>query len=122
MNVMNASPHFLDVKEGLRPPRGFTYKVNNRTRRLLYYLYDSGYPAYPIFVQPHPNQNTIKNMTINRLQEALPKEAERLCAIKRKQFNIALYPARFASMPTITNVGNAVAMMHYMATAHRRSG
>jgi len=33
--------------------------VNNRTRRLLYYFSDSGYPAYLIFFQPHPNPNTI---------------------------------------------------------------
>lgn len=122
MNVLNASPLFMDIKEGLWPPRNFTYKANNRTRRLLYFLSDSGYPTYPIFVQPHPNPNTIKKRTFNRLQEALRKEAERLYAIKRKRFNIALYPARFAGMPTIINVGKAVAIMHNMATAHRRSG
>jgi len=63
MNVLNASPLFLDVKEGLWPPREFTSMVENRTRRLLHYLSDFGYPAYPIFVQPHPNPNTIKQRT-----------------------------------------------------------
>jgi len=63
MNVQNASPLFLDVKEGLWAPREFTYRVKNRTRRLLHYLSDSGYPAHPIFVQPHPNPNTIKKTT-----------------------------------------------------------
>jgi len=122
MNVLNASSLFLDVKEGLWPTCGFTFMVNNRTRRLLSYLSDSGHPAHPIFGQPHPDPNTIKKRTFNRLQKALRKEAERLYAIKRKRFNIALYPARFASMPTIMNVGKAVAITHNMATAHRRSG
>jgi len=122
MNVLNAFLLFLDVQEGLWPPRGSTYMVNNRTCRLHYYLSDSGYPAYPIFVQPDPNPNTIKRRTFNHLQEALRKEAKRLYAIKCKRFNIALYPARFAITRTISNLGKAVAIMHNMATAHRRSG
>jgi len=71
MNVLNASPLFLDVKEGLWPTCGFTFMVNNRTRRLLSYLSDSGHPAHPIFGQPHPDPNTIKKRTFNRLQKAL---------------------------------------------------
>jgi len=43
-NVLASSPLMLDVSAGVWPPRNISYTLNGRTRRLLLYTADRGYP------------------------------------------------------------------------------
>jgi len=43
-NVLAASPLMLDVNDGTWPPGIYMYTQNGRSRRLLFYAADQGYP------------------------------------------------------------------------------
>jgi len=121
-NVLASSPLMLDVNAGLWPPRNLSYTLNGRTRRLLYYTADQGYPRYPIFAMPHPAPDTRKLLVYNRLQEAVRKDAERLYAVMPSRFNIVLRPARFTTVERMVNTGKTVAILHNMAIECTRAG
>jgi len=57
LNVLRISPLYFDVVDGVWAPRSFSFCVNGRTRRLLYYFSDGVYPKCPFFCfsvpQPH---------------------------------------------------------------------
>jgi len=78
LNVLHASPLYLSVTGGEWPPRTFSYTANGTTRTLLYYLVDGIYPPFAFFVSPTPDPTTEVETTLNRLQEALRKDVERL--------------------------------------------
>jgi len=128
MNVLASSPLMLDVNAGVWPPRNINYTLNGRTRRLLYYTADQGYPRYALFAMTHPNPVTPKRRVYNRLQQAVRKDAERLYVVMPSRFNIILRPARFTTVLRMINTGKAVAILHSMAIectrgdvlAHRR--
>jgi len=80
-NVLASSPQMLDVNAGVWPPRNISYTLNGRTRRLLCYTADRGYPRYALFAAPHPIPDTRKLADHNCLQEAVRKDAERLYAV-----------------------------------------
>jgi len=114
-NVLASSPLMLDVNAGVWPPRNISYTLNGRTRRLLFYTADRGYPRYALFATPHPIPDTRKRSVYNRLQEPVRKDAERLFAVMPSRFNIVLRPARFTSVFRMINTGKAAAILHNMA-------
>jgi len=121
-NVLASSPLMLDVNAGVWPPPILSYTLNGRTRRLLHYTADQGYPRYHIFAMPHPAPNTRKLLVYNRLQEAVRKDAERLYAVMPSRFNIVLHPTRFTTVERMINTGKTVAILHNMAIECTRTG
>ena len=121
-NVLAASPLMLDVNDGVWPPRTYNYTLNGRSRRLLYYAADQGYPRYALFAQPFSNPDTPRRLVYNRLQEAVRKDAERLYAVWWSRWFITKYPARYMTLPRLINTAKAVAILHNMAVEHRRHG
>jgi len=98
LNVLRISSLYFDVVEGVWPPRSFSFCVNGRTRRLLYYLTDGVYPQYPFLVSPYPNPITPTEKSFNRLQEALRNDVERLYGVLTARFHILLHPGRLGSV------------------------
>jgi len=121
-NVLAASPLMLDINDGVWPPRTYKYTLNGRTRRLLFYAADAGYPRYSIFALPHAKPDTPKWLVYNRLQEAVGKDAERLYAVPWSRWFITKYPARYMSLPRLINTAKAVAILHDMVIEHSRHG
>jgi len=121
-NVLASSPLMLDVNAGLWPPRNIKYTLNGRTRRLLFYAADKGYPRYALFAMPHPKPDTPKLLVYNRLQGAVRKDAERLYAVMPPRFNIVLRPARFTMVSRMIDTGMSVAILHNMAIECTRGG
>jgi len=115
MNVLACSPLMIDVNAGVCPPRNINQTLNCRTRRLLDYTADQGYPRYALCAMPHPNPVTPKRRVYNRLQQAVRKDAERLYTVTLSRFKIILRPARFTSVLRIINTGKAVDILHNMA-------
>jgi len=122
LNVLRISPLYFDVVEGLWPPRSFSFCVSGRTRLLLYYLTDGVYPKYPFFVSPYPNPITPTEESLNRLQEALRKDVERLDGVLTARFHILLHPDRFGSVEQMILAGKAAAILHNMVVEHGRGG
>jgi len=121
-NVLAASPLMLDVNDGTWPPRIYNYTLNGRSRRLLFYAADQGYPRYAIFAQPYSKPDTPRRQVYNCLQEAVRKDAERLYAVWWSRWFITKYPARYMTLPRLINTAKAEAILHNMAVEHRRHG
>lgn len=122
LNVLSTSPLYHNIASGAWPPKDFPYTVNGRTRRLLYYLADGIYPRYAFFATPYSAPATPKQRVYNRLHEALRKDAERLYAVLTARFHIVLHPARYGTVARIIQTAKAVAILHNMVVAERRTG
>jgi len=119
-SVLVASPLILDVNDGTWPPRIYNYTLNGRSRRLLFYAADQGYPRYAIFAQPYSKPDTPRRQVYNVLQEAVRKDAELLYAVWWSRWFITKYPARYMKLPRLINTAKAVATLYNMAVEHRR--
>jgi len=102
------------------PLKFFSFCVNGRSRRLLYYLTDGVYPKHPFFVSPNPNPITPAEKSFNRLQEAPRKDVERLYGVMTARFHILLHPGRFGSVEQIMLAGKAAPILHNMVVEQRR--
>jgi len=122
LNVTHSSPPYLSVTRGEWPPRTFSYTANGTTRTLLYYLVDGIYPPSAFFVSPFSDPTTEDQTTLNRLQEALRKDVERLHAVLTARFQISLHPARAVTVESMVTVAKAVAILHNTVPAKRRDG
>ena len=121
-NVLAATPLMLDVNDGTWPPRIYNYTLNGRSRRLLFYAADQGYPRYAIFAKPYSKPDTPRRKVYNRLQEALRKNAERLYAVWWSRWFITKYPERYMTLPRLIKTAKAVAILHNMAVEYLRHG
>eukprot|EP00170_Pyropia_yezoensis_P001905 contig_8164_g1909 len=122
LNVMQQSPLYHAVTAGDWPPRNKPFTVNGKTRTLLYYLVDGIYPSYAFFIASYSNANIEKRKTLNRLQEALRKDVERLYGVLTARFHIAVHPARYARVTTIFAAAKEVAILHSTVTEQPRGG
>ena len=121
INVMHHSPLYLDVTGGRWPPSKMTYKINGRTRTLPYYVVDGIYPRYACLIPPHSRPSTEEQTTLNRLQEAIRKDVERLFGVLMKQFHVALHPGRYSSVSQLVTTYKATCLLHNMCVGIRRS-
>jgi len=122
VNVMHVSPLYLSFTNGEWPPRTFSFTANGTTRTRLYFLVGGTFPRFAFFVSPFPNPTTEIEVTLNRLQETLRKDVERLYAVLTSRFHVALHPARYASVAQMVTFTEAVAILHNMVTEKRRDG
>lgn len=120
LNVLYTSPLYHSITSGQWPPSCHPYKINGRTRRLLYYLADGIYPSYPFLVRPISSPQTEQQRVFNRLQEALRKDVERLYAVLTGKFKVLLHPCRYGTVSQMIMTGKAVAILHNMAISRRR--
>jgi len=121
-NVLTCSPLMLGVNAGVWPPRTYSYTLNGRSRRLLHYAADAGYPRYALFALPHPKPDTPRLVVYNRLQEAVRKDAERLYAVWWSRWCITKYSARYMSVLRFIKTAEAVATLRNMAVEQKRHG
>jgi len=122
MSALALSPLMLDVNTGAWPPRTNKYTLNGRSRRLLFYAADAGYPRYALCALPHPKPDHPKLLVYNRLEEATRKDAERIYAVLWSQWFIMKYPARYMSVLRLIKTAKATAVLHIMAMEHKRKG
>ena len=121
INVMHHSPLYLDVTGGRWPPSKMTYTINGRTRTLPYYVVDGIYPRYACLIPPHSRPSTEEQTTLNRLQEAIRKDVERLFGVLMKRFHVALHPGRYRSVSQLVTTYKAICILHNMCVESRRS-
>jgi len=121
INVMQQSPLYLDFTGGRWPPRGTPFTINDRTRTLPFYLFDGIYPRYAFRMSPHPKPSTEEQPTLNRLQEAIQKDVERLVGVFMKRFHVALHPGRYCYVSQLVRTYKAICSQHNMCVESRRS-
>ena len=120
LNVLGQSPLFMDMMDGTWPPKDLPYNVNGRTRTMPYYLTDKAYHKYPVFLSCYPNPTTRKQRIVNRLQEAMRKDVERLYGVLTARFYMLLRPSRFTSVLQMIKAVKAMAILHNMVVLERR--
>jgi len=108
INVMQQSPLYLDVTGGRWPPRGTPFTMNERTHTLPYYLVDGIYPRYAFLMSPHPKPCTEEQKTLNRLQEAIRKDLERLVGVFMKRFHVSPNAGRYHSVSQLVTTYEAI--------------
>jgi len=122
LNVMLVFPLYFSVTHGEWPLCTYSFTANGTNRTLLYYLVDGIYRRFAFFVSPFQNATREVELTFNRLQEALRKDAERLYAVLTAGFDIVLHPAKYASVAEMVTVTKAVAIFHNIGNEQRRDG
>ena len=108
---MDVSPLYLSGTKGEWLPRTMFFTANGTTRTLLYHLVGGISRRFAFFVSPFPNPTTEVEVTFSRLQEAIRKDTERLCAVLTARFHVALHPARCSFVTQMVTVTNAVAIL-----------
>lgn len=78
LNVLAQSPLMVKANHGEWPPRGLQFTVNDSSFHCPYYLVDGIGPRFWLLVSPHPKPSAPRERTLNRLQDALRKDVERL--------------------------------------------
>ncbi|KAJ9548945.1 hypothetical protein OSB04_021488 [Centaurea solstitialis] len=112
LNVLNHSPIFEDVYNGIAPDR--TFQVNGATYRHEYYLGDGIYHEWATFVKAFSYPEDDKRIKFKGAQEAARKDIERAFGILRKRWNIIKQPSRFMEIPTMRKVMYACIILHNM--------
>ncbi|KAJ9566885.1 hypothetical protein OSB04_002851 [Centaurea solstitialis] len=112
LNVLNHSPIFEDVYNGIAPDR--TFQVNGATYKHEYYLGDGIYHEWATFVKAFSYPEDDKRIKFKGAQEAARKDIERAFGILRKRWNIIKQPSRFMEIPTMRKVMYACIILHNM--------
>ncbi|KAJ9564903.1 hypothetical protein OSB04_000869 [Centaurea solstitialis] len=112
LNVLNHSPIFEDVYNGIAPDR--TFQVNGATYKHGYYLGDGIYHEWATFVKAFSYPEDDKRIKFKGAQEAARKDIERAFGILRKRWNIIKQPSRFMEIPTMRKVMYACIILHNM--------
>jgi len=109
---MQQSPLYLEVTGGRWALRGAPFTINGCTRTLPYHLIDGMYLRYAFPMSPHPKPSAEEPTTLNRLQEAIRKDAERLLVVLMKRFHVSLHPRRYRSVSQLGTTHKAICILH----------
>ncbi|KAJ9543668.1 hypothetical protein OSB04_023375 [Centaurea solstitialis] len=112
LNVLNHSPIFEDVYNGIAPDR--TFQVNGATYKHGYYLGDGIYPEWATFVKVFSYPEEDKRIKFKGVQEAARKDIERAFGILQKRWSIIKQPTRIMERRTMSNIMYACIILHNM--------
>jgi len=115
LNALDISLLFSEVCAGEWSPAS-PLSINFRARTITYCLLDGIYPKYPFFAAPYSIPVTAREISFNRLQEAVKKDFERLYAVMTSHSHVKLRPIRSFFISDIVITGGSVPIMHNMIT------
>ena len=118
VNVVEASPLTQKIARGEYPPP-VEYVVNGVRRNKPYWLCDSIYPKWPMFIDTIREGISRKHKFFATMQEAARKDIERAFGVLQAMFHIIREPARFASVRDMKMVMNTVIILHNMMVEDR---
>lgn len=94
LNVLVHNLLMVNVNRGLWPLPGLHSTENGTVFNTSFYLVDGIHSRCSFIVSSHAYPTSAPERALNRMQEAMRKDAERLCAVLTARLHIALYPAR----------------------------
>lgn len=118
INVVEASPLIHNIASGMYPPP-CEYVVNGVRRNKPYWLCDSIYPKWPIFIETILEPSTNKDKLFAKLQEAARKDIERAFGVLQCMWHIISTPSRFETVDTMKVVMKCVIILHNMVVEER---
>jgi hypothetical protein len=90
INVLNRSPLFKHIQDGVAPPVNF--KINSNKYTMPYYLLDLIYPKWATLIQTINYPTNEKEKNFAKHQEACRKDVERAFGILQAQWGIIKQP------------------------------
>ncbi|XP_051206266.1 protein ALP1-like [Lolium perenne] len=112
INVLNQSPLFTDVLRGEALIVNFT--VNGHEYNHGYYLADSIYPSWPVFMKGVTLPQSEKHRLFTAAQSAWRKDVECAFGVLKARFNILAVPGRSYSRRTLGLIMCACVILHNM--------
>ncbi|XP_071708945.1 uncharacterized protein [Rutidosis leptorrhynchoides] len=112
INVLNFSPLFNTIKDGIAPPSPF--EVNGRRYERGYYLGDGIYPDCAMLVKAPHNPTDEPRKKFKRFQESARKDIERAFGVLHGRFVMLKTPARSFDLNKIRRHMYACIVLHNM--------
>jgi hypothetical protein len=112
INVLNQSPLFNDVLNGVAPDMSFV--VNNVQYKHGYYLVDGIYPDYPTLVKAFSYPTDPKRIKFKAAQESARKDIERAFGVLKARWAIVNNPTRAWRPQKIRTIMYACVILHNM--------
>ncbi|XP_065854653.1 protein ALP1-like [Euphorbia lathyris] len=120
INVLNQSPLFNDVLNGVGPNVQFMVNNNNYTKG--YYLADGIYPELATFVKSFSFPEDAKRIKFKQMQEAARKDVERAFGVLQSRWAIVRGPARFWHRDKLSDIMYACIILHNMIVEDEGEG
>jgi len=110
INVLDRSPIFVALTEGLTAPVNYT--INGHEYTMGYYLADEIYPNWSNFVKTIPRPLGAKRKYFASKQESARKDMERAFRVLQSRFVIIHGPVRYWDEETFAYIMKACIIMH----------
>uniref|UniRef100_A0A0D3CB57 DDE Tnp4 domain-containing protein n=1 Tax=Brassica oleracea var. oleracea TaxID=109376 RepID=A0A0D3CB57_BRAOL len=120
INVLDQSPVFDDILQGLAPK--VKYVVNGHNYRLPYYLTDGIYQNWATFFQSIRDPQGQKASLFATQQEHVRKDVERAFGVLQARFAIVKNPALLWDKIKIGKIMRACIILHNMIVEDERDG
>jgi Plant transposon protein len=121
INVMDRSDFIYSIQLGKFPPR-FQYKLNGNIYNQPYYLANSIYPSWMLFVKTIRYSETNKEKAFSACQEGVRKDVERAFGVLVQRFAILKNPCRLHDRGAVSMVMKTCIILHNMIVEARRDG
>jgi Plant transposon protein len=119
LNIMNASPLFQSIRAGSFPPARPSTTVDDLDLTWYYFLVDSIYPRYRIFLTTYTRPSNNKEKMLARVQEGARKAVDRLFAVLFSRWYILHRPARGWHVDDVVDILTACCILHNMIIEDR---
>lgn len=118
INVVEASPLTQKIVSGEYPPP-VEYRINGVRRNKPYWLCDSIYPKWPMFIGTISAAISRKHKLFTSIQESARKDIERAFGVLQAMWHMIREPSRFSSMREMKVVMKTVIILHNMMVEER---
>ena len=118
INVLDRSPVFDDVLQGVSPPVDFV--VNGRQYNMSYYLADGIYPPWATFIPSIKLPQGDKAKLFAHCQEGTRKDVERAFGVLQARFAIIKNPSLAWDITLIGRIMRACIILHNMIVEDER--
>lgn len=119
INVLNRSPLFDDLVNGVAPPCNF--EVQGHHYNMGYYLSDGIYPSYATLIQTISEPSTNKERLFAERQEAVRKDVERAFGVLQSRWHIVKGLARMWNAKDLGKIMKTCIILHNMIIESERS-
>jgi Plant transposon protein len=114
LNILDLSPLFCKVRAGEWPPAAPSFQVGGYTVTWFYWLCDSIYPRFRIFVTAIGSPVTAREKLFSSSQEGARKAVERVFGVLFSRFHILYRPSRLWHKSDMADVVASCCIIHNM--------
>lgn len=118
INVVEASPLSEKISSGTYPPP-CEYMINGIRSNKPYWLCDSIYPKWPVFIGTILQAISRKHKYFATMQEAARKDVERAFGVLQSKWHILVVPSRLWGLEDMKRIMKCTIILHNMVVEER---